>query len=265
MQAVVERALADDSNNNNSNNSNSNSGEDFRPINIDPVDYEFIQEVIDGCCQILKKVIDLAEADTLRFSPVRIFLRVTSSSIFLLKALSLGVRHAKLQESLDVLDKSVQALRSNILDDVHLASRYAMLLETHVCRLRRNLVASSKSAVNMGTSRSHSTTRSSSTGPPPPSLQQPYNPRHGKRRREQEQDAESTPETTTIAATLAPPVAPVPTSLSNEHTPNIHASDHDDWLFSLPFDPSMAPFGPGGGQFSGFEGDTLDFIWNLPG
>ncbi|KAL1966948.1 hypothetical protein VTN77DRAFT_3692 [Rasamsonia byssochlamydoides] len=253
MQAVVERALADDNSN----------GDDIRPVNIDTIDYEFIQEVIDGCCQILKKVIDLAAADTLRFSPVRIFLRVTSSSIFLLKALSLGVRHAKLQESLDVLDRSIQALRSNILDDVHLASRYAMLLEVHVSRLRRNLVASCSKPAGMSMSvshsHSHSTTRPSSTGPAPLQLQQPRS-----RTGNGEQQAEEQPSVTTFTA---------PSSSTNENNTNTTTTgissrvvdDEEDWLFSLPFDPSMAPFGPGGGQFSGFEGGTLDFIWNLPG
>lgn len=253
MQAVVERALADDSNN--------TAGEDIRPVTIDSIDYEFIQEVIDGSCAILKKVIDLAEADTLRFSPVRIFLRVTSSSIFLLKALSLGVRHAKLQESLDVLDRSIQALRSNILDDVHLASRYAMLLEVHVCRLRRNLVASCSKTAGMSNSHSHSTTRPSSTGPA-----QPAQPPQQQHQQQQQLSATPTPD--------IPFAAPAPASTSTTTFPNDdqtrisgEGSGEDDFLFSLPFDPSMAPFGVGGGQnFSGFvEGGTLDFLWNLPG
>jgi hypothetical protein len=38
----------------------------------------------------------------------------------------------------------------------------------------------------------------------------------------------------------------------------------DDWL-SLPFDPSMAPFGmSNNAQFPMYEGGGLDFIWNLP-
>jgi hypothetical protein len=277
MQAVVERALANNTLNNDNNTNNNNNNNNSPEITLDPIDYEFIQEVIDGSCQILKKVIDLAHTDKLRFSPVRIFLRVTSSSIFLLKALSLGVRHAKLQESLDVLDRSIQALRSNILDDVHLASRYAILLEVHVSRLRRNLVASSSSISKMGAvSSSSATTIDSSNagggatayttaaaaagfGLPPtvsngqtttrPSSTQSF--LRGGQGEERESDE------------LMTPVSAAP-SLVNESGGTGLITD-DEWMFSLPFDPSMAPFGPGGGQLSGFDGGTLDFLWNLPG
>jgi hypothetical protein len=37
----------------------------------------------------------------------------------------------------------------------------------------------------------------------------------------------------------------------------------DDWL-AQPFDPSIAPFGMGTYQSaSGFEMDSLDFLWNM--
>jgi hypothetical protein len=287
MQAVVERVLADaqsssnstSSNNNtygSSNNINStNNQQTNTEINLDPIDHEFIQEVIDGSCQILKKVIELAQADKLRFSPVRIFLRVTSSSIFLLKALSLGVRHTKLQESLDVLEKSIQALRSNILDDIHLASRYAILLEVHLSRLRRNLVASSSSAAmikinNPGAGAtivmpsSSSTTRNSTR----PSSTQPFfrggetgitDPNN--RYYTSNPNSDNASDDIVMANTM-----PSSSSFStgNENAAAVPMVDDNDWLFSLPFDPSMAPFGPSGGQLSGFDGGTLDFLWNLP-
>lgn len=286
MQAVVERVLADAHTNSNSTSSNpntysKNSSNTIEPttnqhtnteINLDPIDHEFIQEVIDGSCQILKKVIELAQADKLRFSPVRIFLRVTSSSIFLLKALSLGVRHTKLQESLDVLEKSIQALRSNILDDVHLASRYAILLEVHLSRLRRNLVASSSSAVvnkigaGVGTTvmpSSSSTTRNSTR----PSSTQPFF-RGGEvsitdtnRIYTSHPNSDNVSDDIVMAHTM-PQFSSFATG--NENTAAVPMADDNDWLFSLPFDPSMAPFGPSGGQLSGFDGGTLDFLWNLP-
>jgi hypothetical protein len=132
MQAACERALADTA-----------SDSDPRALlhtRIDSLEYEFVQEVIDGSCKILQKVINLAETDTLRFAPVRLFLRITTSSIFLLKALSLGVRNTQLQSALDILDRSIVALKTSNLDDVHLASRYATLLETHVQKLRQGFV-----------------------------------------------------------------------------------------------------------------------------
>lgn len=227
MQAVVERVLADGEPN----------LDEMRPLNIDSIDYEYIQEVIDGCCQILNNVIRLAETGELRFSPVRIFLRITSSSIFLMKALSLGARQAKLRESLDVLEKTIQALETNALDDIHLSSRYATLLDMHVSRLRHNLLASS-----WGVRNNRGTAGRSSAAPSTP------RPDSGPR--------------PSSAATMD---ASVPQDLPDmDFTPSLNDMAADDWL-SLPFDPSMAPFGVGsGGQFPAYEGGALDFIWNLP-
>ncbi|KAJ5648738.1 hypothetical protein N7490_005110 [Penicillium lividum] len=223
MQAVVERALADADSN----------FDDARPMTIEQTDYEYIQEVIDGCCQILRKVAQLAETGALRFSPVRIVLRITSASIFLMKALSLGTREAVLRESLEVLEKSISALKSNALDDVHLSTRYATLLEMHVSRLRRNLLASSKAVKN-----SRGATRRSSMGPPPWT------------------DASDRPN-------QANPTIPPDLSSDLGFIPSLNDMT-DDWL-SLPFDPSMAPFGmTNGSQFPMCEGGALDFIWNLP-
>ncbi|KAL4739441.1 hypothetical protein BDV11DRAFT_205163 [Aspergillus similis] len=221
MQAVVERVLAD-----------SDPDVEIRAANIDQVDYEYIQEVIDGCCQVLQKASELGEAGALKFSPVRIFLRITTSSIFLMKALSIGTRHAKLRESLDIIERCIQALKSNALDDIHLSTRYAALLETHVSRLRRNLLASK------ATRSTHGCTARS----PLASLQ--------------DTDAEdSTPTIGVPAGQIVPELGSVPTFN------NLAA---DDWL-SLPFDPSMAPFGMGGGgPFPAYEGGALNFIWNLP-
>ncbi|THC92181.1 hypothetical protein EYZ11_008340 [Aspergillus tanneri] len=211
MQAVVERVLADSDPNT----------EEVRAMNIDPIDYEYIQEVIDGCCQILQKVTQLAEVEMLRFSPVRIFLRITSSSIFLMKALSLGTRQAKLRESLDCLEQCIHALRSNALDDIHLSTRYATLLEMHVSRLRRNLLASSKTVKS-----NHGTGRSSMGPPPNPDMETPV-----------------MDESQNISAVGL--------------VPSLNDIAADDWL-SLPFDPSMAPFGiSSGGQFPAYYYDEI--------
>ncbi|KAE8137670.1 hypothetical protein BDV38DRAFT_246667 [Aspergillus pseudotamarii] len=223
MQAVVERVLAD----------SDPHAEEVRALNIDPIDYEYIQEVIDGCCQILQKVIQLAENGVLRFCPVRIFLRITSSSIFLMKALSLGTRQSTLRESLDVLERSIQALRSNALDDIHLSTRYAALLDMHVARLRRNLLASSKTVKsNQGTASR-------------PSMGVPSSTDH----------SNNTP---MMDISMSQNMSDM------GYIPSLNDVAADDWL-SLPFDPSMAPFGiSSAGQFPAYEGGALNFIWNLP-
>lgn len=222
MQAVVERTV----------NEVDLEGlpDDTIPMSVDSTDYDFIQEVVDGSCQILQKVIKLADSGSLRYSPVRIFLRITSSSIYLIKGLSLGVWNTKLQTSLDILDRAIQALRSSTLDDMHLASRYATLLEMHVSRLRRSFIISSRPP-RLAT-RSTSTDRTINDNAEPSALiNEPTDP----------SDAPPFPAAEDMSGLLSA----------------------DDWL-ALPFDASMAPFGQTGiHTFAGLDDGILDFIWNL--
>ncbi|KAJ5090028.1 hypothetical protein N7532_008712 [Penicillium argentinense] len=201
MQAVVERVVAD---------ADSHNFDEVRPMTIDPTDYDYIQEVIDGCCQILQKCIHLPHEGTQPGYQ-------TSST----RGIARGA------------GKSISALKSNALDDVHLSTRYATLLDLHVSRLRRNLLASSKNGKH-----SRGATRRSSMGPPPW-------PDNGDR-----------------PNTMNTPVSQDLASSDLNFIPSIN--EMDDWL-SLPFDPSMAPFSMStGAQFPMCEGGALDFIWNLP-
>lgn len=131
MQAVCERALVEGCHDNNTN--------EGLATSLDGPDYAYTQEVILASCAVLQKIIKLAETDVLRFAPVRLFLHIITASMFLIKAISLGVRSSQLQSLLDILDQSVQALRTSALDDIHLAGRYATLLETHATGLRQRL------------------------------------------------------------------------------------------------------------------------------
>jgi len=112
-----------------------------RQLNMSRNEYDFIEEVIDGACVILTRIVSLSDP---RCLPMRVLSRMISSSIFLLHALALGVRKTKLQESLHLLDAAIAALLSNPLDDIHLVSRYATLLKTHVSRLRQTFVSSGR-------------------------------------------------------------------------------------------------------------------------
>ncbi|KAF6843374.1 hypothetical protein CMUS01_02204 [Colletotrichum musicola] len=134
IQAVVDRVLGNPG-------ANPASPEIFE-LCITATDYEFIKEVIDGSCQTLDSVNRLSEAGTLRYCPVRVFLRVITASILLLKALSLGTRGAELEASLAVLDRCVHALKASTLDEMHLAVRYGSLLEAHLSKFRQGMVPS---------------------------------------------------------------------------------------------------------------------------
>ncbi|SCV50563.1 related to ARO80-positive transcription regulator of ARO9 and ARO10 [Fusarium fujikuroi] len=113
---------------------------DVLQSSITAIDYSFIREVIDSSCQALESVNRLFEAGTLRFCPVRVFLRIIMVSIFLLKALSLGIRTTDLETSLGILERSIRGLRNSKLDEMHLASRYGELLDMHLEKYRQSLV-----------------------------------------------------------------------------------------------------------------------------
>jgi hypothetical protein len=212
MQRIVQRVL------NNHSQAPSHPGsvidssfiERARQLNMTAREYGFIEEVIDGCCQTLENVTTLG--GSLHFSPMRMLFRTISSSIFLMKALALGVRNSKLQEALQILDRTIATLLDTNQDDVHLKSRYASLLQTQVSRLRESLV-SSYSVIS-----------------------------------------------------IEPPLSDSYGDMSAMDIGGISDVAINDWL-SLPFDPSMAPFGSTEGdlgvRLDGVDLD-LDFLWQLP-
>jgi|TARA_R110002003_G_scaffold214_47_gene16403 hypothetical protein len=112
---------------------------------------------------------------------------------------------------------------------MHLASRYATLLDLHVARLRESFVVSSR----------------------PPRLPS----------RATSADVKAT-NTTGMEFLNSHHAGQSSLSSLAENVTNLMPDD--DWL-ALPFDPAMAPFGLDNQQsFQGFDDGTLDFIWNLP-
>jgi hypothetical protein len=84
-----------------------------------------------------------------------------SVSIFLLKALGLGVRKIKLTESLNILDLAILALQNSNLDDIHLAAQYGELLKIIVDRFRKSFQWSTVLNKRIPDSRSHEEGRDS--------------------------------------------------------------------------------------------------------
>ncbi|KAL4795886.1 hypothetical protein BDV19DRAFT_378603 [Aspergillus venezuelensis] len=197
-----------------------------RELSMSRNEYDFIEEVIEGTCAILARIVSLSNP---RCLPMMLLSRVISSSIFLLKALALGVRKTKLQESLHLLDEAVAALLSNPLDDIHLVSRYATLLKTHVSRLRQTFASSSRAEIAES----------------------------GSEQDEARGMGVNEPEQLSLTDVAWNPDV---MDWSGQR-------DLGDWL-SLPLDPLMAPFGSWDGPEAdlGLDLDCLDldFIWNLP-
>nr|POF18614.1 putative transferase caf17, mitochondrial [Quercus suber] len=104
-------------------------------------DRKYMVLVGDSARNLLKVVVDgLASGDYLKHAPVRTYFRIISVAIMLLKSFSLGASENDVADSLALLDRTVEALRTSVVDDVHVASRFADLLDTLTQSLKPRLV-----------------------------------------------------------------------------------------------------------------------------
>ncbi|QMW42840.1 hypothetical protein G4B11_006210 [Aspergillus flavus] len=111
------------------------------PTQSASTDRTCIDEVINRSSEILQW---LLIQPSIQYLPIRVFLRIISSSIFLMKALALGVRTTQLHTSLNLLEQTITTLQSSSLDDMQLVSQYASLLQIHVSRLRQTFMTSAQ-------------------------------------------------------------------------------------------------------------------------
>ncbi|KAG0161310.1 hypothetical protein PDIDSM_8844 [Penicillium digitatum] len=101
------------------------------------VNEHYIQEVIDSSRKILQTVLEgLVPEGRLRHAPIRTFFRILSGMIFILKTFTLGAREDDARVSLDLQDRTVEALRNYVVDDVHLSNTVARLLELLTSSIR---------------------------------------------------------------------------------------------------------------------------------
>lgn len=104
-------------------------------------DRQYVLNVGDAARKLLKVVVDdLYPDEALRHAPVRTYFRIISVAIMLLKSFALGATESDITESLKLMDRTVEALRTCIVDDVHVASRFADLLDTLSSNLKPRLV-----------------------------------------------------------------------------------------------------------------------------
>jgi hypothetical protein len=100
-----------------------------------------VREVVEGSRNLLKTVVDgLLPDNYLKHAPVRTYFRIISGAMFLLKTFALGAPRSDVRMSIELMDKTVQALRNCVVDDVHLGIRFADLLESLTSRLRTRFI-----------------------------------------------------------------------------------------------------------------------------
>ncbi|KAJ4017844.1 hypothetical protein NW752_001752 [Fusarium irregulare] len=198
---------------------------------ITPKDARFLQEVISDTKKVLQTATMSDFKYHLPYAPARIKISVISSSVFLLKALSVGSTHTDVNDALFTLDQCTSTLKSSPADDMDFALRYADLIEKHTAQFRAHLTQvrghgssdQSRASVPSGTSQAENGT----AGP-----------------------------VSYLSSLESQPI---------EDGGNYMSFGVGDTWVSLPFDSSIAPFGEGADQLAlGLDVDSLNFLWSLP-
>lgn len=105
------------------------------------VDYDYIQEVVEGTRETLRKTQDLDRQGVLKYCPVRVFYNIASASILLLKATGLGTSPEDATRSLNLLSEVAQCMRRDPVDELHLVNRFATLIEKHVKMFKQRFLS----------------------------------------------------------------------------------------------------------------------------
>ena len=128
----------------------------------------WIKEVVNSSRNLLQQVVDgLSPGVYLKHVPVRTFFRILSGAMFLLKvngpsflyylpiltrsqSFALGAKEKEVMTSLVLLDRTIKALRTSVVDDVHLSLRIADLLEGLTTSVRHKFVRLAGQSKNTG-------------------------------------------------------------------------------------------------------------------
>ncbi|KAL1302948.1 hypothetical protein AAFC00_003267 [Neodothiora populina] len=136
LQAVVERCI----------NNSAAEGDQGRAIPPDRLnqwygeDRENVGAVIDACRNVLKIVVNgLAPDGFLTHVPVRTNFRVISVTMVLVKTFAFGANSKEMAISLDLMQRTVTAIRSNVVDDVHISNGFATHMSLLVERVPKAL------------------------------------------------------------------------------------------------------------------------------
>lgn len=229
IQAVVERAVA--------RGIQLKSHRDLLSTCFLSQDIDYIREVVASTQEILQTAIAMGSAGTLRLLPTRQSISIVSSSILLLKAISLGVSDSDLRFSLDTLDRCTAAMHgASMTGELDFTARFASLVQEWTAPFRTAFVAPPEDEVTLAQLRAI-------RGTP----------------------LEGVPGVlTTPKSTSGLPSYSMNANASTFMQADGRFQDTDEW-WTQPFDPSFAPFSTDGDHISAMlEIDSLDFLWNIP-
>ncbi|KAF1982456.1 hypothetical protein K402DRAFT_195474 [Aulographum hederae CBS 113979] len=133
-------------------------------------DRYYVGEVVDACRSVLKVVVEgLYPDEYLKHVPVRTYFRIISVTIILLKTFALGGFEGDVAISLMLLDNAVDAMRTCVVDDVHIANSFSDLVHRLTATVRARFVRMAGNGTGLS--------RAGSRSPPPHSgVQTPMPP-----------------------------------------------------------------------------------------
>ena len=130
-------------------------------------DRPYLNNIADASRNALKIVTEvLTGGEYLKHAPVRTYFRIISVAMLMLKTFALGTTEDDLAISLGLLERTAEVLKTCIVDDVHVAARFAEILELLIRRMKARFVRLAAG----GNERSRAGSRSPA---PQSSLQQP--------------------------------------------------------------------------------------------
>lgn len=106
-------------------------------------EFPLVLEAITETQKVLRKAIEWAAAGTLQFHPCRAFYRISGACVFAIKAIALGVQHAKpgsryidMPSLFNLLQSCAKALEVSASDEHHPVTYFSTLIRHHLDKLQ---------------------------------------------------------------------------------------------------------------------------------
>lgn len=106
-------------------------------------EFPLVLEAVTEAQKILRKAIEWSAAGTLQFHPCRTFYRISGACVFAIKAIALGVQHARpgsryidMPSLFNLLQRCASALEVSASDEHHPAAHFSKLIRSHLGKLQ---------------------------------------------------------------------------------------------------------------------------------
>lgn len=106
-------------------------------------EFPLVLEAVTEAQKVICKAIEWSAAGTLQFHPCRTFYRISGACVFVIKAIVLGVQHARpgnryidMQGLFHLLQRCAKALEVSASDEHHPATYFSKLIRRHLAKLQ---------------------------------------------------------------------------------------------------------------------------------